>query len=107
MRRSLPLANWCCMCRKEGESVDHLLLDCDVAHAFWEAWFEHLELNSGMCDVDYLEEMEPCCSFENSGSSLDHSKSVLHCTLYDWSRSWGFIDCSSFFVFLASLRLPL
>jgi len=33
--RGLPLVNWCCMCRSNGELVDHLLLYCDVVHALW------------------------------------------------------------------------
>ena len=33
--RGLPLVNWCCMCRNNGELVDHLLLYGDVVHALW------------------------------------------------------------------------
>ena len=32
--RGLPLVNWCCMCRCDGETVDHLLLHCKLAHAY-------------------------------------------------------------------------
>ena len=30
-----PLANRCCMCCCDGESVDHLLLHCPVTHSLW------------------------------------------------------------------------
>ena len=39
MRKGLPLVNWCCMCRSNGESVYHVLLHCDVAHALWGMCF--------------------------------------------------------------------
>ena len=26
------MLDWCCMCKCNGESVDHLLLHCSVAH---------------------------------------------------------------------------
>ena len=35
MLRGRPLANWCCMCCDDGESVDHLLLHCPVTHSLW------------------------------------------------------------------------
>jgi hypothetical protein len=25
------MMNWCCICKKSGESIDHLLLHCEVA----------------------------------------------------------------------------
>uniref|UniRef100_A0A2N9GR69 Reverse transcriptase zinc-binding domain-containing protein n=1 Tax=Fagus sylvatica TaxID=28930 RepID=A0A2N9GR69_FAGSY len=31
MRRGYTMARWCCMCRCEGEIVDHLLLHCSAA----------------------------------------------------------------------------
>ena len=31
----LPLANRCCICCCNTESVDHLLLHCPVAHSLW------------------------------------------------------------------------
>jgi hypothetical protein len=34
-KRHLILVDWCCMCKKSGESVDHLLLHCPMA---WELW---------------------------------------------------------------------
>ena len=35
MLRGLSLANRCCMCCCNEESVDHLLLHCPVAHSLW------------------------------------------------------------------------
>jgi hypothetical protein len=29
----------CCICKTNGESVDHLLLYCDVVYAIWSACF--------------------------------------------------------------------
>lgn len=28
--------DWCCMCRRSGETVDDLLLQCEVARALWD-----------------------------------------------------------------------
>ena len=33
--RGLVLVNWCIMCRHCGETVDHLLLHCEMAHQWW------------------------------------------------------------------------
>ena len=35
MLRGRPLANRCCMCCCNEESVDHLLLFCPIAHSLW------------------------------------------------------------------------
>ena len=35
MLRGRPLANRCCMCYCNAESVDHLLLFCSIAHSLW------------------------------------------------------------------------
>jgi hypothetical protein len=33
-----------CMCKKNGESVDHLLLHCDAACILWNVNFKHFSL---------------------------------------------------------------
>jgi hypothetical protein len=30
-RRNIGVVEWCCMCKKSGEFIEHLLLQCDVA----------------------------------------------------------------------------
>ena len=35
MLRGRSLANRCCMCYCNEESVDHLLLHCPMAHSLW------------------------------------------------------------------------
>jgi hypothetical protein len=38
-KRSTVIMEWCCMCKKNGESVDHLLLHCEVATQLWNYVF--------------------------------------------------------------------
>lgn len=35
----------CCMCKMNGESVDHLLLHCELARALWNAIFSRFSLS--------------------------------------------------------------
>lgn len=37
--------DWCYMCKKSGEAVDHLLLHCEIARTLWEDVFRRLELS--------------------------------------------------------------
>jgi hypothetical protein len=43
-KKHVILLDRCCMCRRNGESVDHLLLYCDVAYALWSAIFTRFGL---------------------------------------------------------------
>jgi len=29
--RNVMIVEWCCMCKKNGEFINHLLLHCDIA----------------------------------------------------------------------------
>ena len=35
VKKKLPLVNWCCLCRCEEETVDHLLIHCKYAYTLW------------------------------------------------------------------------
>jgi hypothetical protein len=35
-RRHIILVSWCCMCKADGESIDHLLLHCVYAKELWD-----------------------------------------------------------------------
>ena len=43
-KRHFIVVNWCCMCKRSEEIVDHLLLHCEVALALWFAIFSRFGL---------------------------------------------------------------
>jgi hypothetical protein len=54
-KRHVIIVDRCCLCKRNGESVDHLLLHCDVASTLWSALFSAL-VCLGLC----LEELSTC-----------------------------------------------
>ena len=123
MLRGCPLASWCCMCCCDGESVDHLLLHCPVTHSLWtfmiqafgirwimpgsvagllSCWHQWLgNLNSDIWNlvpgclmwIVWLERNRR--SFEDNKKTLDELKVLCQRSLFEWSRCWGFTDCST------------
>lgn len=39
MKRHIIVIYWCCLCKKSGVSIDHLLLHCEWASALWNSIF--------------------------------------------------------------------
>jgi hypothetical protein len=39
-KKNIIVMDWCCMCKKSGESIDHLLLHCEVAMEVWNMVFQ-------------------------------------------------------------------
>ena len=38
-KRQILILDWCCMCKRNGESVDHLLIHCPIAFDLWSMVF--------------------------------------------------------------------
>jgi hypothetical protein len=38
-KRGLIVVEWCYMCKRSGESINHLLLHCEVARTLWSVLF--------------------------------------------------------------------
>uniref|UniRef100_A0A2N9ELX8 Reverse transcriptase domain-containing protein n=1 Tax=Fagus sylvatica TaxID=28930 RepID=A0A2N9ELX8_FAGSY len=89
MRRGHVLAAWCCMCKKGWETVDHLLIHCEVAAALWGFVFQRFGIQW------VLPAKRNSRVFEDKEKSLLQLQEVFVGLLYDCSRTWGFTTASS------------
>jgi hypothetical protein len=106
----------CCMCKMNGESVDHLLLHCEVAHALWNAIFSRFSLSwvmphrvedlfacwwtGGRSRSAVVWKMVPCClmwclwrerndrQFEDKERTIEDLISFFFHSLYSWSDAF-------------------
>ena len=128
-----PLANRCCMCCCNEESVDYLLIFCLLAHSMWMHMIQLFGIDWVMLSLvaDLL-----CCwhhwlgkynsdiwnlvlgclmwtiwtehnrhSFEDIEKSMAQLLDLCQRTLFDWSWCSSLSDCSTIFYFILSLRI--
>ena len=128
-----PLANRCCMCCYNAESVDHLLHFCPVAHSLWMYMLRLFEIDWVMpcsivdllfCWYNWLEKHSfdiwnlvlDCLlwtiwteqnrrSFNDEGKTIVQLLELCQRTLFDWSCCWDFSDCPTLMDFLSSIRI--
>ena len=135
MLRGCILVNRCCMCHRNEEVVDHLLLHCPIAHSLWAYMFQIFGTQWVM--PGSVESLVYCWSFwlgkfnsdiwnmvpgyliwivwmernwrpfEDTEKSLVQLQALCQKTLFDWSRCWGFSDCSTILEFISSLSIAL
>ena len=80
-KRGLIIQEWCCMCKRSGEDVDHLFLHCSVAMELWSLVF-------GLFGVQWVmprSVMDFSCSLMgNRGrhSSILIWKMIPHCLVW-------------------------
>uniref|UniRef100_A0A2N9IMJ1 Reverse transcriptase zinc-binding domain-containing protein n=1 Tax=Fagus sylvatica TaxID=28930 RepID=A0A2N9IMJ1_FAGSY len=125
------MAGWCCMCKDDMETVDHLFLHCGVAREVWNyvlrsfgiewvlskrviellfGWWNWLgKSSSGVCNL------VPSCllwtiwwernnrTFENIESPMGKIIEIFSGS-FDWSRAWGLTSSSSVGNVLESLN---
>ena len=128
-RRNVMVLDWCCMCKKGAESVEHLLLHCPFAGELWSMVFGLFGVSWVMprTIVELLECWQGCfgkhrnfliwrviphclmwCiwhqrngrSFENCERSYVEIKYFFLRSLFDWVAGWGIHPCLSFLEFL-------
>ena len=130
MRRGHIMAGWCCMCKHNWETGDHLLLHCETASALWSFILQAFRINLVMPAkvIDLLFgwynwfgkhssgvwNLVPLCLmwtlwqernrriFEGLEKSTSQIKEQFSGLLYDCSKSWGFTDASSLPDFVVS-----
>ena len=126
--RRVIVRDWCYMCKRNGESVDYLLLHCCIAWELWSSVFclfgiqwvmlytvlELFEVWQGKFarhhHIDVWKLVPHCLiwciwcernarSFEGCKRSLLEIKSFSY-TLFEWSVVFSHFSCSSFSIFL-------
>ncbi|KAG6733581.1 hypothetical protein I3842_01G232100 [Carya illinoinensis] len=103
MKRDIMVMDWCYICKKSGESTDHLLLHCEIAMTLWNEVFTQLGLAWvmpaywraiwGNSQIASIWKMIPIClwwciwrernarSFEDQERSLDELRNLFFNTL--------------------------
>ena len=123
--------DWCCMCKKSGENISHLLMHCPVAREVWNFIFSIFGIQWVMpCGVlDLLSCWDVCClsvrirkvwdmiplcvfwclwwernsrSFEGTERNLLEIKGTVLRTIMDCSKTSGVLSFSSVLDFLDS-----
>ena len=82
------LVNRCCMCQRNEEIVDHLLLHCPIAHSLWVYMFQIFGTQWAMSGS--VESLVYCWSFWLKKFSSDIWNIVLGCLMWIvWTESIG------------------
>ena len=128
-KRQLILVNRCCLCKLNGESVDHLLLHCEVACSLWNVRFSCFGLSwvmpnsvkdlftcwwtGGNSQIAIVWKMVSLCimwcvgrerndkSFKNLERTLEELKSFFFFSLFSWTAAYLASLIISFSDFLA------
>jgi hypothetical protein len=133
MKRGYVMAGWCCMCKRSGESVDHLLLHCEVVREVWifllrsfgVSWVFPATVSALLCGwyncwgkhSSLIWNLVPHCImwtiwWERNGRTFDDKEHPVGKiiervmgSLYDWASAWGLCSPQSLGDFLESLSL--
>jgi hypothetical protein len=133
--RGIVMVGWCCLCRCSGENVAHLLLHCPMARELWNYVFrrfgvdwvisgsvlEHLAGWRNWFGKHYPDvwNLVPACvmwslwrernnrTFEDVELPVDKLIESCMCSLFEWSRAWGFTTLLTVGGFLESLSQSL
>jgi hypothetical protein len=115
-QRRVVVIDRCCICKKNGEFVDHLLLHCDAACVLWNAIFSRFSLSwvmphrvvdlfacwwkGGRSQSAVVWKMVPCCliwclwrerndrQFEDKERTIEELISFLFYSLYSWTNAF-------------------
>ena len=104
MLRGCILVNRCCMCHRNEETVDHLLLHCPVAHSLWVYMFQIFGTQWVM--LGSVESLVYCWSFWLGKFNSDIWNIVPGCLMWIvWTeRNWrSFEDTEKSLVQLQAL----
>ena len=135
VKKNLPRVNWCCLCRGDEETADHLLLHCKFAHALWSEVFLMFGVQWVMPSTivsllftwrnwlgNYTSNvwnMVPMClmwlvwkernaqTFKDTERPIDLLKTLLARTLFEWSRIWRLTHFISLSDFIISVRFSI
>jgi hypothetical protein len=132
-KRGYYLTSWCCMCRCNGETAEHLLLHCPVAGGLWswvlKAFGIHWVISGTVAELLFswwnglgrhssdIWNLVPACLmwsiwkernqriFEDVFKADNQLLEGFILNLFDWSKAWGFSSCTSIPEFISSLFL--
>ena len=114
----VSIHNRCCMCRCNGESVDHLLFHCVICSLWVQVfgiqwvmpgsvvgllfcWNHSLGIHTSdtwnlipgyLMWIVWMKRNRH--SFKDTENTLEELKDLCQRSLFDWSQCWGFTNCS-------------
>ena len=128
-KRHIILVSWCCLCKVDGKTVDHLLLHCHFSREVWDIIFALFSVQwvmpgtiiellacwqgcFGLHKLNGIWNCIPHCllwclwrernsrQFEGSARSLTNLKTIVLNTLFVWVLASGCFPRSTFLDFL-------